>query len=245
MSVCDDKILKLKERIDSDLPIYSKAQVKRVREITVSSSLKRKIPEDLSQNKFSVRLFKKDQPKPALRKVFEDQTAAAIRERQQTLERPNHKNSQELPARPNGPRLVWGKPEIAESHPLASGWGKEVLESQKKRSNQVVQSAMENLNLAHQSEKENKCIQAPRKESVMSKNNLNTEREPLATHNQSKQVHSIILINLNQQIARRIRLTQGAKHRHPTQELSETTRKPAQLLPQSHPRRKRRARIIH
>ena len=244
MSVCDDKILKLKERIDSDLPKYSKAQVKRVREITVSSSLKRRIPVELCENQIPLRLFKKEQPKPALEKVFEDHTAAAIRQGQERLGRRNGVEREEGGGRSNGPRLVWGVTETTEPNGFASGWGKELLESQKKRSNQLGQSVMENMQKGQRCGKENNCHRPARKESIVVKNNIPMEREPLTVHNQPKQVHSIILINLNQQIARRIRLTQGAEYGYPAEGYGKERRGAAELLPEPDARGRRGQRDI-
>lgn len=78
MSVCDDKITKLKERIDSDLPTYSKEQIKRSRELTIDSSLKKQL---FIQNlkEFPARhLFPGERGVDSLRKVFQDQTKQAI-----------------------------------------------------------------------------------------------------------------------------------------------------------------------
>ena len=79
MNVCDDKITKLKERIDSELPTYSKAQIKRSREVTFDSSLKKQIVLQTNFEEVPFRhLFPTQRGPDALRRVFQDQTHQAI-----------------------------------------------------------------------------------------------------------------------------------------------------------------------
>lgn len=78
MKVCDDKITKLKERIKSELPVYSREQINRSREVTLECvrSLGPRIQENI----------RKPLPPPikgfgdndVLRRVFHDQTQQAI-----------------------------------------------------------------------------------------------------------------------------------------------------------------------
>ena len=78
MSVCDDKITKLKERIDSELPTYSKAQIKRSREVTFDSSLKKQIVFEKVEEVPIRHLFATQRGPDSLRKVFQDQSHQAI-----------------------------------------------------------------------------------------------------------------------------------------------------------------------
>jgi hypothetical protein len=77
MKVCDEKIIKLKERIKSELPVYSQEQINRSREVTLDCVLRLGAKPDRSQVK-NQNLFNSPLKDEALRKVFKDQTERAI-----------------------------------------------------------------------------------------------------------------------------------------------------------------------
>lgn len=76
MNVCDDKITKLKQRIKSELPVYSQEQINRSREVTLECALGLG---SLAEGLQGVRsVFKSPPSDDVLRKVFKDQTERAI-----------------------------------------------------------------------------------------------------------------------------------------------------------------------
>ena len=76
MKVCDDKITKLKERIKSELPVYSQKQINRSREVTLECALSlTKIAQSIHN---AEPVFNSPLKDEVLRKVFKDQTERAI-----------------------------------------------------------------------------------------------------------------------------------------------------------------------
>jgi hypothetical protein len=88
MKVCDDKITKLKERIKSELPVYSREQINRSREVTLECvlSLGPRVSGDITDTHQHV--FKSPPKGDALRQVFQDQTERAILRSKQLSNRP-------------------------------------------------------------------------------------------------------------------------------------------------------------
>ena len=78
MKVCDEKITKLKERIKSELPIYSEEQINRSRDVTLECVLKVGNGATQRVQKGETHLFKSASKGDVLRKVFKDQTERAI-----------------------------------------------------------------------------------------------------------------------------------------------------------------------
>ena len=197
MSVCDDKILKLKERIDSELPIYSRAQVKRVREVTLSSSLKRAPGATPAIRPDPVRLFTKQAHKPALHPVLEPPTPASICERKTTRQEHETAKTSERPREATGPRLVWGEQKAKAQEGLTGGWGKGVREMQAKRSGSARQQARNKLTRVSGEGKENQAgkdavLRRTRQEALIS----NKDNSIFQTI-EAKQVRLTFLINLN------------------------------------------------
>ena len=79
MSVCDEKISKLKERIDSELPNYSKEQIKRSRELSFDSSLNKKLFIHNIKDFQGKNLFPVQKDLDSLKKAFQDQTEIALK----------------------------------------------------------------------------------------------------------------------------------------------------------------------
>jgi hypothetical protein len=77
MKVCDEKIIKLKERIKSELPVYSQEQIIRSREVRLESLLNREGKAEQAHVKGDS-MFNSPLKEDALRKVFKDQTERAI-----------------------------------------------------------------------------------------------------------------------------------------------------------------------
>ena len=75
MNVCDDKITKLKERIKSELPVYSSEQINRSREVTFECVI---TPKSFAKPQNQGRVFNSPLKEGELRKVFQDQTERAI-----------------------------------------------------------------------------------------------------------------------------------------------------------------------
>ena len=77
MKVCDEKIIKLKQRIQSELPVYSQDQIIRSREVRLESLQNRPhFSKEISLSKEPV--FRSPLKDEVLRKVFKDQTERAI-----------------------------------------------------------------------------------------------------------------------------------------------------------------------
>ena len=78
MNVCDDKITKLKERIKSELPVYSSEQINRSREVTLECVLKLGPHSTPKAQIDTAQVFNSPLKEGALRRVFKDQTERAI-----------------------------------------------------------------------------------------------------------------------------------------------------------------------
>lgn len=85
MSVCDEKITKLKERINSELPIYSKEQIKRSKELSFDSSLNKRLFIHNIKDFHGKNLFPPKQDSDSLKKVFQDQTEKALMKNKESV----------------------------------------------------------------------------------------------------------------------------------------------------------------
>lgn len=197
MSVCDDKILKLKERIDSELPVYSRAQVKRVREVTLSSSLKR-VPGAIAPiPPQPVRLFSKQVRKPALRRVQEVPRPASISEHKSASQEQQRCKTSEGAREPNGPRLVWGEQKDKAQEGLSGGWGKGVRDMQAKRSDSARQQARTKLTRVNGEGKENQSGEGVLPRRGRGERLVSAGEKGLFQAIEAKQVSLPFLINLN------------------------------------------------
>lgn len=84
MNVCDDKITKLKERIKSELPVYSSEQINRSREVTLECVM----APTFVKNPLQDSVFNSPLKEGELRRVFKDQTERAILQSKQSNNRP-------------------------------------------------------------------------------------------------------------------------------------------------------------
>lgn len=95
MSVCDEKITKLKERIDSELPIYSKEQIKRSKELSFDSSLNKRLFIHNIKDFHGKNLFPPKKDLDSLKKVFQDQTEKALMKNKESLNNQKGNTSKE------------------------------------------------------------------------------------------------------------------------------------------------------
>ena len=99
MKVCDEKITKLKQRIKSELPVYSREQINRSRDVTLKCVLSLHSQAGLPANSKQNSLFKSPIKGDPLRQVFKDQTEQAILRSRQILNVKKEENRSEKMAK--------------------------------------------------------------------------------------------------------------------------------------------------